>query len=48
MFESDYVRAGPISRRSQLIAALRQRSSIVIEDQELAHQFARIVQAEVW
>jgi hypothetical protein len=56
MFESDYVQAGPpkpspplpvrVSCRWQLMAALRQRSRpIVIEDQELAHQFGRLVQA---
>ena len=56
MFESDYVQAGPpkpppplpvrVSRKWQLMAALRQRArSIVIEDQELAHPFARLIQA---
>jgi hypothetical protein len=56
MFQSDYVQARPpkpppplpvrVSCRWQLMAALRQRSRpIVIEDQELAHQFARLVQA---
>jgi hypothetical protein len=55
MFESDYVQAGPpkppplpvrVSRKWQLIAALRQRArSIVIEDQGLAHPFARLLRA---
>jgi hypothetical protein len=55
MFESDYVQAGPpkppplpvrVSRKWQLMAALRQRArSIVIEDQELAHPFTRLLRA---
>jgi hypothetical protein len=53
--ESDYVRAEPpkplppvpvrVSRRSQLMAALRQYAPIVIEDQELARPFARLLRA---
>jgi hypothetical protein len=55
MFERDYVQADPpkraplpvmVSRQSQLIAALRQRvRPIVIEDQELARPFARLLRA---
>ncbi len=56
MSDSDYVQAEPskhpppvparVSRRSQLLAALRQRARpIVIEDQELARPFARLVRA---
>src|SRR3984893_8605746 len=55
MFERDYVEAVPprraplpvrVSRRSQLIPALRQRlRPIVIEDQELARPFARLLRA---
>lgn len=56
MLESDYVKAEPskppppspmrVSRRSQLIAALQQRARpIVIEDQELALPFARLLRA---
>src|ERR1700737_4597940 len=61
MFERDYVEAVPprraplpvrVSRRSQLITALRQRvRPIVIEDQELACPFARLLRArelQVW
>ena len=62
MLESDYVEAGPskippplpvrVSRRSQLVAALRQRARpIVIEDQELARPFVRLLRARqlrVW
>jgi hypothetical protein len=56
MLEGDYVEAEPskppppspvrVSRRSQLIAALQQRAKpIVIEDQELARPFARLLRA---
>ena len=56
MLKSDYVQAGPskppqplpvrVSRKSQLMAALRQCARpIVIEDQELARPFARLLQA---
>ena len=56
MLESDYIHATPprppppnpvrVSCRSQLIAALRQQArSIVIEDQELAAPFARLLRA---
>jgi hypothetical protein len=56
MFESDYVQAEPpkppaplpvrVSRRSQLMTALRQRARpIVIEDPELARPFARLLRA---
>lgn len=56
MFESDYIHARPpkpsppkpvrVSCRSQLIAALRQHArSIVIEDQDLAAPFARVLRA---
>jgi hypothetical protein len=54
MLDSDYVEAEPstppppvrVSRRSQLIAALQQRARpIVIEDQELALPFARLLRA---
>jgi hypothetical protein len=61
MFERNYVQAKPprgaplpvrVSRRSQLITALRQRvRPIVIEDQELACPFARLLRArelQVW
>jgi hypothetical protein len=62
MLESDYVEVGPsklppplpvrVSRRSQLVAALRQRARpIVIEDQELARPFVRLLRARqlrVW
>src|SRR3981081_1808439 len=61
MFEMDYVEAVPprraplpvrVSRQSQLITALRQRvRPIVIEDQELACPFARLLRArelQVW
>ena len=61
MFERDYVEAVPprraplpvrVSCRSQLITALRQRvRPIVIEDQELACPFARLLRArelQVW
>jgi hypothetical protein len=52
--ESDYIRTDPpkplppmpmrVSHRSQLTAALRQHARpIVIEDQELARQFARLL-----
>ena len=56
MSESDYVQSGRskpppplpvrVSRKSQLMAALRQRTRpIVIENQELAYPFARLLQA---
>ena len=57
MLKSDYVEAVPsnkpppplpvrVSRRSQLVAALRQRARpIVIEDLELARPFARLLRA---
>jgi hypothetical protein len=56
LLESDYIHADPpkplppipvrVSRRSQLRAALRQHASpIVIEDQELARPFARLLRA---
>ena len=55
MFEKDYVQAEPprraplpvrVSRQSQFMAALRQRvRPIVIEDQELARPFARLLRA---
>jgi hypothetical protein len=56
MMKSDYVEPGPskptpplpvrVSRKSELIAALRQRArSIVIEDQELARPFVRLLRA---
>jgi hypothetical protein len=56
MLERDYIHATPpkpqppipvrVSCRSQLIAALRQRARpIVIEDQELARPFARLLRA---
>src|SRR3984893_5194597 len=56
MLESDYIHAAPpkppppipvrVSRRSQLTAALRQHARpIVIEDQELARPFARLLRA---
>ena len=56
MSESDYVQSGQskpppplpvrVSRKSQLMAALRQRTRpIVIENQELAYPFARLLQA---
>jgi hypothetical protein len=51
MLKSDYAEPKPIaplpvrvSRKSELVAALRQRArSIVIEDQELAHPFVRLL-----
>jgi len=54
MIKSDYVEPGPskptpplpvrVSRKSELIAALRQRArSIVIEDQELARPFVHLL-----
>jgi hypothetical protein len=56
MLESDYVQAElfkpppllpvRVSRKSQLVAALRQRArSIVIENEELARPFARLLEA---
>ncbi|MGB7464523.1 MAG: hypothetical protein WBW14_16625, partial [Candidatus Acidiferrum sp.] len=52
MLESDYIHAASpklpvrVSRRSQLTAALRQHARpIVIEDQELARPFARLLRA---
>ena len=56
MMKSDYVEPGPskptpplpvrVSRKSELIAALRQRArSIVIENQELARPFVRLLRA---
>ena len=56
MMKSDYVEPGPskptpplpvrVSRKSELIAALRRRArSIVIEDQELARPFVRLLRA---
>jgi hypothetical protein len=56
MSESDYDQSGRskpppplpvrVSRKSQLMAALRQRTRpIVIENQELAYPFARLLQA---
>jgi hypothetical protein len=56
MLDSDYTHAEPpkspspvpvrVSRKSQLIAALRQNvRPIIIEDQELARPFARLLQA---
>lgn len=54
MLESDYIRAEPpkalppipvrVSRRSQLMAALRQHARpIIIEDEDLARPFARLL-----
>jgi hypothetical protein len=56
LLESDYIHTDPpkplppmpvrVYRRSQLAAALRQHARpIVIEDQELAHPFARLARA---
>jgi hypothetical protein len=56
MLKSHYVEAGPskpiaplpvrVSRKSELVAALRQRArSIVIEDQELARPFVRLLRS---
>ena len=56
LLDSDYIRAAPpkplppipmrVSRRSQLTAALRQQARpIVIEDQELARPFVRLLRA---
>jgi hypothetical protein len=56
LLESDYIHAAPqkplppipvrVSRRSQLTAALRQHERpIVIEDQELARPFVRLLRA---
>jgi hypothetical protein len=56
MLESDYVQAElfkpppllpvRVSRKSQLVAALRQRARpIVIENEELARPFARLLEA---
>jgi hypothetical protein len=56
MLENDYIRAEPpkppppapvrVSRRSQLMAALQQHTRpIVIEDQDLARPFARLIRA---
>jgi hypothetical protein len=56
LLESDYIHADPpkplppipvrVSRRSQLTAALRQHARpIVIEDQELARPFTRLLRA---
>jgi hypothetical protein len=56
LLDSDYTRAAPpkppppipmrVSRRSQLTAALRQQARpIVIEDQELARPFVRLLRA---
>ena len=56
LLESDYIQTDPpkplppmpvrVSRRSQLTAALRQHARpIVIEDQELARPFARLLRA---
>ena len=56
MLENDYIRAEPpkapppapvrVSRRSQLMAALQQHARpIVIEDQDLARPFARLLRA---
>jgi hypothetical protein len=55
MLESDYIHAASpkppppipvrVSRRSQLTAALQRARPIVIEDQELARPFARLLRA---
>jgi hypothetical protein len=56
MLENDYIRAEPpkapppapvrVSRRSQFMAALQQHARpIVIEDQDLARPFARLIRA---